>query len=144
MDNRSPEENWRWTMETNSAHSLSSHRPRKADAESKSPAAAEIPTLHRALASVPERTSLAIRKPIDNLLFLSILLDAVSNDPRVGISEIAERVSMTYQGVVNRLKALDLRLDGPEMAQRIHNRMEEERSQIQPYADWLKHCLQLG
>jgi predicted transcriptional regulator len=87
---------------------------------------------------------LAIRKPIDNLLFLSILLDAVSNDPRVGISEIAERVSMTYQGVVNRLKALELRLDGPEMAQRIHNRMEEERGQIQPYADWLKHCLQLG
>ena len=62
----------------------------------------------------------------------------------VGISEIAERVSMTYQGVVNRLKALELRLDGPDMAQRIRIRMEEERSQLQPYTDWLKHCLQLG
>ena len=144
MENRSPEENWRWTMEASAAHSPSSSRPRKADAESKSPAAVEIPSVHRGPASVPERTSLAIRKPIDNLLFLSILLDAVSNDPRVGISEIAERVSMTYQGVVNRLKALDLRLDGPEMAQRIRFRMEEERSQLQPYTDWLKHCLQLG
>jgi hypothetical protein len=93
--------------------------------------------------AIPEKTSLAIRKPIDNLLFLSILQDALSSDPRVGISDIADRVNMTYQGVVNRLKSLELKLDGPDVTARIQHRIDEERSQLQPYNSWLKHCLQL-
>ncbi|HMY59936.1 MAG TPA: hypothetical protein PK472_16855, partial [Pseudomonadota bacterium] len=114
------------------------------DSESAPLVIPSIPKAKETPETIPERASLSISKQIDNLMFLSILLDAVESDPRVGISKIAGRVNMTYQGVVNRLKSLDLRLDGPDMLQRIRSRMDEERAQIQPYHSWLSHCLRLG
>lgn len=135
---QSIDDNWRFAMEASEGRASSV--PRRTPME---PSAPLGPSSQVRSLAIPEKTSLAIRKPIDNLLFLSILQDALSSDPRVGISDIADRVNMTYQGVVNRLKSLELKLDGPDVTARIQHRIDEERSQLQPYNSWLKHCLQL-
>ncbi len=135
---QSIDENWRFAMEASAGST--SGAPHRTPTE---PSAPLGPSSQVRSLAIPEKTSLAIRKPIDNLLFLSILQDALSSDPRVGISDIADRVNMTYQGVVNRLKALELKLDGADITARIQHRIDEERSQLQPYNSWLKHCLQL-
>ncbi len=143
-DHHTPEENWRVCVQGNTPSGVLNRRNSKPDSESAPLVIPSIPKAKETPETIPERASLSISKQIDNLMFLSILLDAVESDPRVGISKIAGRVNMTYQGVVNRLKSLDLRLDGPDMLQRIRSRMDEERAQIQPYHSWLSHCLRLG
>lgn len=143
-DHHTPEENWRVCVQGNTPSGVLNRRSSKPDSESAPLVIPSIPKAKETPETIPERASLSISKQIDNLMFLSILLDAVESDPRVGISKIAGRVNMTYQGVVNRLKSLDLRLDGPDMLQRIRSRMDEERAQIQPYHSWLSHCLRLG
>ena len=143
-DHHTPEENWRVCVQGNTPSGVLNRRSSKPDSESAPLVIPSIPKAKETPETIPERASLSISKQIDNLMFLSILLDAVESDPRVGISKIAGRVNMTYQWVVNRLKSLDLRLDGPDMLQRIRSRMDEERAQIQPYHSWLSHCLRLG
>lgn len=90
---------------------------------------------------VPEQSPLSICKQVDTLLFLSVLQHAVERDSRVGISQIAKRVGLTYQAVVNRLKALDLKLDCSDTLQCIQARIEQEQEQLHPYLAWLRQVL---
>lgn len=103
-----------------------------------------LPAEDSAGQAVPESMPLSICKHVDTLLFLSVLLHAVERDPRVGISQIAKRVGLTYQAVVNRLKALELQLDGNGTVQRIHARMQQEQERLQPYLPLLKQICAAG
>jgi len=94
--------------------------------------------------AVPESMPLSICKHVDTLLFLSVLLHAIERDPRVGISQIAKRVGLTYQAVVNRLKALELQLDGNGTVQRIQARMQQEQERLQPYLPLLQRVFAAG
>lgn len=102
------------------------------------------PPAERASQVVPESMPLSICKHVDTLLFLSVLLDAIERDPRIGISQIAKRVGLTYQAVVNRLKALELHLDGNGTVQRIKARMQQEQELLHPYLPLLKQICTAG
>jgi DNA-binding NtrC family response regulator len=137
---RSIMENWELTLATGTPGA--SRPDRRGGTPSSPPADPAAPGRQPAATQVPERAPLSIRKQIDNLMFLSVLLDAVERDPRIGISTIAERVDMTYQGVVNRLKSLDdLKLDGRDAVQRIRARIAKEQELLGPYAGWIRSVL---
>jgi DNA-binding NtrC family response regulator len=135
---RSVAENWAITMETGAPSAPRHFLP---EPEARIPTATPSPPVEGGPLAIPEHAPLSIRKQLDNLLFLSVLLSAIERDPRVGISDIASRVDMTYQGVVNRLKALDLKFDGKDLTQRIHDRIAEERDFLKPYDGWLRTVL---
>lgn len=92
-------------------------------------------------AVMPQQPPLVAAKFIDNLLFLSVAKDTIERDPRAGVSEIAARVGLTYQGVVNRLRNLDVKLDGTDGAARLAARIAEERTSLEPFAGWIKSII---
>lgn len=92
-------------------------------------------------AAVPERAPLSASKQVDTLLFLSVLHQALAGNPRVKISEIAGRVGLTYQGTLNRLRALDLRLDGQDALPRIQARIHVERLRLAPFLPWVRYSI---
>lgn len=138
---RSVSENWTSTLEAGTPSAPPPVRSARDDREAKPPLSAASTSASGGPAPIPEHAPLSIRKHIDNLLFLTVLLDAVDHDPRVGIADIASRVDMTYQGVVNRLKALELKFDGKDLVQRIRARIAEERECLRPYDGWLRTVL---
>lgn len=95
----------------------------------------------RSEVAVPERAPMSVSKQVDTLLFLSVLQQALECDPRVGISVIARRVNLTYQGVLNRLKKLELRLDGQDALPRIRARIHAERERLAPVLPWVHHAI---
>lgn len=92
-------------------------------------------------AAMPQQPPLAAAKFIDNLLFLNVAKDTLDRDPRAGVSEIAARVGLTYQGVVNRLRNLDVKLDGADGVARLTARIAEERASLEPFAGWIKSII---
>lgn len=135
---RSVLENWTLTLQVGAPSGTLPARP---DAAPRQGTAAPVPAAASPAVPIPEHAPLSIRKHLDNLLFLSVLLNAIERDPRVGITDIAARVDMTYQGVVNRLKAHELKLDGKDLSQRIKTRIAEEREFLRPYEGWLRTVL---
>lgn len=137
---RSASENWQMTIAAGRVVSEPLTSTKLGAARLSSPLA-PAPDSATLTGIIPEQAPLTISKQIDTLLFLSLLHDAISKDPRVKISLIAERVGMTYQGVVNRLRSLDLRMDGKDVLARISERISEEQAQLQPYMPWIRHSL---
>ena len=92
-------------------------------------------------AGIPQQPPLAAARFIDNLLFLTVAKDTLERDARAGVSEIAARVGLTYQGVVNRLRNLEVKLDGNDGVAKLTARIAEERASLEPFAEWIKTLL---
>lgn len=84
---------------------------------------------------------LAAAKLVDNLLFLATAKAVLETTPRAGVSEIATQVGLTYQGTANRLRNLDIKLDGSNDQAKLATRIEEERNTLSPYLPWLQGVL---
>lgn len=84
---------------------------------------------------------LAAAKLIDNLLFLATAKAILETNQRAGVSEIAGQVGLTYQGTANRLRNLDIKLDGTNDLAKLASRIEDERNTLSPYLPWLQGVL---
>jgi DNA-binding NtrC family response regulator len=89
----------------------------------------------------PVASPLSAAKLIDNLLFLATAKSVLETNHRAGVSEIAAQVGLTYQGAANRLRNLDIKLDGTADLAKLINRIEEERTTLSPYLPWLQGVL---
>lgn len=121
---QSVDRNWRNAMTTGATIQV----PRGPTAES------------RADGKLPAQP-LTAAKLLDNILFLEVAQETLRNSPRAGASEIAACVGMTYQGVVNRLRNLDIKLDGSDDTNKLTARLAQEKASLAPYAGWLKTLL---
>jgi transcriptional regulator with PAS, ATPase and Fis domain len=121
---RSVDSNWRNAMATGATAPV----PRGPTTESRS--GGKLPA-----------QPLTAAKLLDNILFLEVAQDTLHNSSRAGVSEIAACVGMTYQGVVNRLRNLDLKLDGRDDSSKIAARLAEEKASLAPYVGWLRTLL---
>lgn len=99
------------------------------------------PSPPKAAVTALSQAPLAAVKLIDNLLFLATAKATLEGDARAGISEIAARVGLTYQGVVNRLRNLDVKLDGQGDSAKLAERFAEEHAAVSEYLPWLRSVL---
>lgn len=108
--------------------------------ESGSPVTSAPQAAKTALTSLAQAPLSAV-KLVDNLLFLATAKATLEGDARAGVSEIAARVGLTYQGVVNRLRNLDVKLDGQDDTRKLAERFAEEHAAIDPHLPWLHSVL---
>lgn len=91
--------------------------------------------------AAPGGSPLAAAKLLDNLLFLATAQSVLQTSARAGVSEIAAQVGLTYQGTANRLRNLDVKLDGTADLEKLTTRLQEERTTLSPYLPWLQGVL---